>query len=299
MMSEPTQTFPAFSTNQSSFHGGEKRPFAYSVTELVATTDTDYSTPVVKTESRHHQFFWLSLLQALKCGEGFLPLFQSVEDRKRKQDPVHGPLGAYKKVCDMNRILLTQQAIQSFEANDTDNTALNHEDKIQQDYTKDTKKSRINEQQKPELTFDSKHCINQVSNIEESIPQSGGILAETAGGDFKIHEMTVDPEENVVSKILSFFNERVHENATILSASGQVSTFVIHQSGSLVRHEGHFEILSLSGQCTYTRGAGGVQRQNCTLAISVVKPDTSVLGGVIESLLVAATPIQLVITTFK
>ncbi|XP_019415681.1 PREDICTED: LOB domain-containing protein 2-like [Lupinus angustifolius] len=35
-----------------------------------------------------------------------------------QQDPVHGPLGAYKKVCDMNRVLLTQQAIQSFEAVD-------------------------------------------------------------------------------------------------------------------------------------------------------------------------------------
>ncbi|KAF1861619.1 hypothetical protein Lal_00026007 [Lupinus albus] len=34
-----------------------------------------------------------------------------------QQDPVHGPLGAYKKLCDMNRFLLTQQAIQSFDSN--------------------------------------------------------------------------------------------------------------------------------------------------------------------------------------
>ncbi|OIV97135.1 hypothetical protein TanjilG_00164 [Lupinus angustifolius] len=34
-----------------------------------------------------------------------------------QQDPVQGPLGAYKKLCDMINNLLTQQAIQSFDSN--------------------------------------------------------------------------------------------------------------------------------------------------------------------------------------
>ncbi|CAL0331364.1 unnamed protein product [Lupinus luteus] len=34
-----------------------------------------------------------------------------------QQDPIHGPLGAYKKLCDMISNLLTQQALQSFDSN--------------------------------------------------------------------------------------------------------------------------------------------------------------------------------------
>ncbi|KAJ1381577.1 PPC domain, partial [Sesbania bispinosa] len=54
---------------------------------------------------------------------------------------------------------------------------------------------------------------------------------------------------------------------------------------------GIFEILSLSGSCTYT-GAGGALRKSGMLSVSLAKPDGRVFGGNIESSLIAAGPIQ-------
>ena len=57
--------------------------------------------------------------------------------------------------------------------------------------------------------------------------------------------------------------------------------------------QGHFQILSLSGSCTFTSGAaGGAERKIGMLTVSLAKPDGVVFGGGVESSLIAATPIQ-------
>ncbi|XLU47337.1 hypothetical protein S245_042151, partial [Arachis hypogaea] len=78
----------------------------------------------------------------------------------------------------------------------------------------------------------------------------------------------------------------------ILSATGSVSSVVIRQPGGLLRYEGRFEILSLSGSCTYTNGTGNAYRKDGMLSVSLAKPDGRVFGGGIENSLIAAAPIQ-------
>ncbi|XP_020992836.1 AT-hook motif nuclear-localized protein 11-like [Arachis duranensis] len=126
----------------------------------------------------------------------------------------------------------------------------------------------------------------------------GGFVAETAGGSFTPHVMIVGTGEDVVSRILSFF-QKGPRVVCILSATGSVSSVVIRQPGGLLRYEGRFEILSLSGSCTYINGTGNAYRKDGMLSVSLAKPDGMVFGGGIENSLIAAAPIQLVLATFK
>ncbi|XP_073225814.1 AT-hook motif nuclear-localized protein 1-like isoform X2 [Cicer arietinum] len=125
---------------------------------------------------------------------------------------------------------------------------------------------------------------------------------ETAGGSITPHVVTVNPGEDVVGKIFSFFQKGPRAAVCILSATGTVSSVILRQPGAsdgCLRYEGRFEILTLSGSCTYTSGAGGAQRKVAMLSVSLAKPDGRVFGGGVENSLIAATPIQLVLATFK
>ncbi|XP_020215453.1 AT-hook motif nuclear-localized protein 9-like [Cajanus cajan] len=130
----------------------------------------------------------------------------------------------------------------------------------------------------------------------------GGYIAETAGGSFIPHVLTVNHGEDMVGKIMSFF-DKGHRAVCILSATGAVSTVAIRKptdSGhGIWRYEGYFEILSLSGSSIYACTSTGPIRKTGTLSISLAKPDGSIFGGVVESTLIAACPIQLVMGTFK
>ncbi|XP_061352363.1 AT-hook motif nuclear-localized protein 22-like isoform X2 [Gastrolobium bilobum] len=58
----------------------------------------------------------------------------------------------------------------------------------------------------------------------------GGFVAETAGGSFTPHVLVVDPGDDVVSMILSFF-QKGPLAVCILSATGAVSSVSIRQAG--------------------------------------------------------------------
>ncbi|XP_052115631.1 AT-hook motif nuclear-localized protein 11-like isoform X2 [Arachis duranensis] len=64
----------------------------------------------------------------------------------------------------------------------------------------------------------------------------GGFVVETAGGSFTPHVMIVGTGEDVVSRILSFF-QKGPRAVCILSATGSVSSVVIRQPGGLLRYE--------------------------------------------------------------
>ncbi|KAL5056198.1 hypothetical protein RYX36_036880 [Vicia faba] len=131
----------------------------------------------------------------------------------------------------------------------------------------------------------------------------GGCVAESAGGSMTPHVLSVNPGEDVVGKIFTFFHKGSRGAVCILSAAGSVSTVILRQpgvSGGSLKYEGHFQILSLSGSCTFTSGAaGGAERKSGMLSVSLAKPDGGVFGGGVESSLIAASPIQLILATFK
>ncbi|RHN60579.1 putative PPC domain-containing protein [Medicago truncatula] len=132
---------------------------------------------------------------------------------------------------------------------------------------------------------------------------TGECAGETAGGSMSPHVLSVNPGEDVVGKIFAFYQNGPSSAVCILSASGTVSTVTLRQPGvsdGFLTYEGHFEILSLNGSCTFTSGAvGGAQRKICMLSVSLAKPNGEVFGGGVENTLIAASPTQLILVTFK
>ncbi|XP_050213823.1 uncharacterized protein LOC126665153 [Mercurialis annua] len=128
----------------------------------------------------------------------------------------------------------------------------------------------------------------------------GGFAAETAGGIFIPHVIPVETGEDIVSKI-SAFSQKGPRAVCVLSAIGSVSSVIIRQPGSsagLMRYEGRFEILSLSGSFTVSE-TSNTRRKIGTLSVSLAKPDGRVFGGGVVGCLIASGPIQLIVASFK
>lgn len=121
----------------------------------------------------------------------------------------------------------------------------------------------------------------------------GGVVADTAGGGFTPHVVTVNTGEDVVSTILSF-SQKGPRAVCVLSATGVVSSVFIRQSGAVRRFEGLFEIISLTG--SYTVAA---RRRSGMFCVSLAKPDGRIFGGGVEGSLIAAGPIQIILGSFK
>ncbi|XP_054800698.1 AT-hook motif nuclear-localized protein 7-like [Prosopis cineraria] len=127
----------------------------------------------------------------------------------------------------------------------------------------------------------------------------GELFANTAGGDFTPHVVTVHTGEDVAGKILSFA-QKGPRGVCVLSANGAISNVTLRQpgsSGGLLTYEGRFEILSLSGSFTVSDN-GGIRSRTGGLSVSLAGPDGRVIGGGVAGLLTAASPIQIVMGSF-
>ncbi|KAL7092175.1 hypothetical protein ACP275_12G149500 [Erythranthe tilingii] len=127
----------------------------------------------------------------------------------------------------------------------------------------------------------------------------GELFANTAGGDFTPHVVTVHTGEDVAGKILTFA-QKGHRGICVLSANGSVSNVTLRQpgsSGGLLTYEGRFEILTLTGSYTVS-DSGGMKSRAGGLSVSLASPDGRVIGGGVAGLLMAASPIQIVVGSF-
>ncbi|CAK9138395.1 unnamed protein product [Ilex paraguariensis] len=140
----------------------------------------------------------------------------------------------------------------------------------------------------------------QGSGNRQLLSSLGELFANTAGGDFTPHVVTVNTGEDVAAKIFSFA-QKGPRGICILSANGAVSNLTIRQpssSGGVLTYEGRFDILSLTGSFTISKN-GGVKSRTGGLSVSLAGPDGQVIGGGIAGLLMAASPIQIVVGSFK
>ncbi|KHG14136.1 Putative DNA-binding ESCAROLA -like protein [Gossypium arboreum] len=110
----------------------------------------------------------------------------------------------------------------------------------------------------------------------KGMPSLGELFVSTAGGDFTPHVVTVNTGEDVAGKILSF-SRNGPRGICILSANGAVSNVTIRQPVS-----------DTSGGKSRTGG----------LSVSLAGPDGRVIGGGLAGILVAASPIQIVVGSF-
>ncbi|CAN0926334.1 AT-hook motif nuclear-localized protein 1 [Linum grandiflorum] len=116
----------------------------------------------------------------------------------------------------------------------------------------------------------------------------GELFANTAGGDFTPHVLTVNTGEDVAGKIMTL-SQKGSRGICVLSANGAVSN-------------GRFEILSLTGSFTaaadHQHGGNSTRNRTGGLSVSLASSDGRVIGGGVAGLLLAASPIQMVVGSF-
>eukprot|EP01018_Ginkgo_biloba_P032294 Gb_40521 [translate_table: standard] len=137
------------------------------------------------------------------------------------------------------------------------------------------------------------------SGKKQQLAALGEWLAGSAGVGFTPHVITIASGEDVASKIMSF-SQQGPRAVCILSANGAISNVTLRQpatSGGTVTYEGRFEILSLSGSFLLTEN-GGTRSRTGGLSVSLAGPDGRVLGGGVAGLLMAASPVQVVVGSF-
>lgn len=119
------------------------------------------------------------------------------------------------------------------------------------------------------------------------------------GQGFTPHVLTVAAGEDVATKIMSF-SQHGPWAVCILTANGAISNATLRHagvSGGTVTYEGRFEILSLSGSFLLIE-SGEMRSRTGGLSVSLAGPDGRVIGGGVAGLLMAATPVQVVVGTF-
>jgi len=87
----------------------------------------------------------------------------------------------------------------------------------------------------------------------------------------------------------------------VISANGAISNVTLRQqssSGGNVTYEGRYEILSLMGSFLPTDTGGGSWQRTGGLSVSLAGSDGRVIGGGVAGLLMAASPIQVVVGSF-
>ncbi|XP_020244306.1 AT-hook motif nuclear-localized protein 1-like [Asparagus officinalis] len=125
------------------------------------------------------------------------------------------------------------------------------------------------------------------------------MVACASGANFTPHIITVAAGEDVTMKIISF-SQRGPQAICILSANGVISNVTLRQpdsSGGTLTYEGRFELLSLSGSFMPTEN-GGTRSRSGGMSVSLASPDGRVVGGGVAGLLVAASPVQVVVGSF-
>ncbi|KAF8712718.1 hypothetical protein HU200_028483 [Digitaria exilis] len=127
----------------------------------------------------------------------------------------------------------------------------------------------------------------------------GDMVACSAGANFTPHIITVAPGEDVTMKVISFAQQGPRA-ICVLSANGVISNVTLRQpdsSGGTLTYEGRFELLSLSGSFMPTENSGTRSRSG-GMSVSLASPDGRVVGGGVAGLLVAASPVQIVVGSF-
>ncbi|KAG7620164.1 PPC domain [Arabidopsis suecica] len=156
------------------------------------------------------------------------------------------------------------------------------------DFSASEKRSKV----KPTNSFNRTKYHHQVENLGEWAPCS-------VGGNFTPHIITVNTGEDVTMKIISF-SQQGPRSICVLSANGVISSVTLRQpdsSGGTLTYEGRFEILSLSGSFM-PNDSGGTRSRTGGMSVSLASPDGRVVGGGLAGLLVAASPVQVVVGSF-
>ncbi|KAJ4877102.1 AT-hook motif nuclear-localized protein 5 [Raphanus sativus] len=133
---------------------------------------------------------------------------------------------------------------------------------------------------------------------KQRLANLGEWMNTSAGLAFAPHVISVGAGEDIVSKVMSFSQQRPRA-LCIMSGTGTVSSVTLRQPAtteSSLTYEGRFEILSLGGSYLVNE-EGGSKSRTGGLSVSLSGPEGHVIGGGI-GMLIAASLVQVVACSF-
>ncbi|CAK8560831.1 unnamed protein product [Lathyrus sativus] len=137
------------------------------------------------------------------------------------------------------------------------------------------------------------------SGKKQQLASVGGLISSSAGNGFAPHVINIAIGEDIATKILAF-SQQGPRAIFVMSANGAVSTVTLCQastSGGSVTYEGRFEILSLTGSYLVADN-NGLRNRTGSLSVTLASPDGRVIGGGVGGLLIAASPVQVIVGSF-
>ncbi|KAG2307857.1 hypothetical protein Bca4012_083167 [Brassica carinata] len=133
---------------------------------------------------------------------------------------------------------------------------------------------------------------------KQRLANLGEWMNTSAGFAFATHVITVEAGEDIVSKVLSFSQQRPRA-LCIMSGTGMASAFTLRQTGSsapTLSFQGHFDILSVQG-CYLVNEEGGSKSRTGGISVSLSRHDGFLIGGTVGTL-IAASLVQVVACSF-
>ncbi|KAL0694871.1 hypothetical protein Bca4012_062051 [Brassica carinata] len=130
--------------------------------------------------------------------------------------------------------------------------------------------------------------------------QNLNALGGGEGGPLTAHVIDVNAGEDIATKLREFINQEPR-NVCILSASGAVSSSVLHSSDRLVRfmYKGLYDIIDMSmSPISLDTESDGTLIRIASLNVSLAGPDCKVVGGCVGGMLVAASQVKVIVGTF-
>lgn len=133
---------------------------------------------------------------------------------------------------------------------------------------------------------------------KQRLANLGEWMNTSAGFAFATHVISVEAGEDIVSKVLSFSQQRPRA-LCIMSGTGMASAFTLRQTGSsapTLSFQGHFDILSVQG-CYLVNEEGGSKSRTGGISVSLSRHDGFLIGGTAGTL-IAASLVQVVACSF-
>ncbi|GFP93003.1 hypothetical protein PHJA_001444600 [Phtheirospermum japonicum] len=126
---------------------------------------------------------------------------------------------------------------------------------------------------------------------KHQLSSTGGSMYNAAGTMIP-HIINVAVGEDIKRKVLSLLQGR--RAIVILSGIGSIAAanIKISSSSGSVTYEGHFDMVNLSG--SYINDADGPHGPTGGLNVTFSGPDGRLIGGPVEGVLIAASPVQVI-----
>ncbi|XP_021743154.1 AT-hook motif nuclear-localized protein 7-like [Chenopodium quinoa] len=127
----------------------------------------------------------------------------------------------------------------------------------------------------------------------------GGGIANREWMHFGIQVITVKAGEDIAAKLF-LIGLAGGRSVFVCSAIGEISSVTIRQpgiAGGVIGYEGRYHLVTLNGSYQM-KEVNGVSTTTGGITVTLASADGKLVGGLVDRLLIAATPIQLVIGIF-